>query len=107
MVQSCKIDFCKYCVFSKQHKIRSNMSTHKSKRVLDYIHLDVWGPASVRSKGGAEYFVTFINGFSRKIWVYFMKNKSEVFEKFKEWKAYVEKSTGRFVKYLRSDNVGE
>src|SRR5436190_10643897 len=44
---------------------------------------------------------------TRKIWVYFMREKFEVFEKFKEWKAEVKNQTGRKIKYLRSDNGGE
>ena len=36
-----------------------------------------------------------------------MKNKSDVFETFKKWKAMVEIETGLKVKYLRSDNRGE
>ena len=106
-VKTCKLEFCKYCVFGKQHKIRIKSAVHNSKGVLDYIHSDVWGPAPARSKGGAEYFVTFIDDYSRKVWVYFLKNKSEVFSKFLLWKAQVEKSTGRQVKCLRSDNGGE
>ncbi|KAI5317980.1 hypothetical protein L3X38_037687 [Prunus dulcis] len=42
-----------------------------------------------------------------KVWVYFMKQKSEVFAKFKEWKTEIENQTGRKIKYLRSDNGGE
>ncbi|KAK3013045.1 hypothetical protein RJ639_008246 [Escallonia herrerae] len=42
--------------------------------------------------------------FSRKVWVYFMKHKSEVFNVFKQWKARVENQTGKKLKYFRSDN---
>ncbi|KAL0355727.1 UNVERIFIED_CONTAM: hypothetical protein Sradi_4019600 [Sesamum radiatum] len=42
-----------------------------------------------------------------KVWVYFVKQKSEVFAKFKLWKAEVENHTGRKIKYLRSDNGTE
>jgi len=41
--------------------------------------------------GGACYYVTFIDDFSQKVWVYFLKQKSEAFQKFKEWKATMEK----------------
>jgi hypothetical protein len=43
------------------------------------------------SLGGARYFVTYINDFSRKVWVYLLKSKGECLEKFKEFKALVEK----------------
>jgi hypothetical protein len=46
----------------------------------------------------------FIDDFSRKVWVYFMWNKSETFAKFKLWKAEVENQTGRKIKCLRLDN---
>ena len=59
------------------------------------------------SVGGVRYYVTFIDDHSRKLWVYFLKQKSEVFQKFKEWKAMVENQKGRKVKVLRSDNGGE
>ena len=36
-----------------------------------------------------------------------MKNKGEVFEKFRKWKALVEKSSEKKVKVLRCDNGGE
>ncbi|GKD95841.1 retrovirus-related pol polyprotein from transposon TNT 1-94 [Tanacetum coccineum] len=44
---------------------------------------------------------------SRKVWVYFLKNKSKVFNTFKKWKAAVENETNHRVKCLKSDNGGE
>ena len=46
--------------------------------------------------------MSFIDDYSRKIWVYFLKNKSEAFTKFKIWKAEVENQTGRKIKCLRT-----
>ena len=54
------------------------------------IHNDVFGPIPVPSLGGSLYYVSFINDFSRNTWLYFLKKKSEVFSKFKEYKALVE-----------------
>ncbi|KAK4382511.1 Retrovirus-related Pol polyprotein from transposon TNT 1-94 [Sesamum angolense] len=56
------------------------------------------------SLDGSMYYVTFTDNFSRKVWVYFLKQKSEVFTKFKLWKVEVENQTGRTIKYLRSNN---
>ncbi|CAL2238507.1 unnamed protein product [Prunus armeniaca] len=107
-VSSCKLDFCEYCVLGKQRKVSftSSSADNRSKEQLSYIHSDVWGPAPTKSNGGARYFVTFMDDFSRKVWVYFMKQKSKVFAKFKEWKTETENQTGRKIKYLRSDNGG-
>ncbi|KAE8658140.1 Retrovirus-related Pol polyprotein from transposon TNT 1-94 [Hibiscus syriacus] len=106
-VKSCKLDFCKYCVLGKQTKVRFKTAKHTTQGILDYVHSDVWGPSTTSSLGGSRYYVTFIDDFSRKVWVYFLKQKYEVFEKFKLWKAEVENQTGRKIKCLRYDNGTE
>ncbi|KHN28513.1 Retrovirus-related Pol polyprotein from transposon TNT 1-94, partial [Glycine soja] len=42
-----------------------------------------------------------------KTWVYFLKQKSEAFVAFKNFKALVEKESGYVIKALRSDRGGE
>jgi transposase InsO family protein len=54
-----------------------------------------------------RYYVIFVDDFSRKCWIFFMQKKDQTFSKFCEFKALVEKDTGRKVKALRSDNGGE
>ncbi|CAN4121548.1 unnamed protein product [Withania somnifera] len=51
--------------------------------------------------------ITFIDDYSRYVWVYFLKDKSEAFEKFKEFKDMVERELGKKIKCLRIDNGGE
>jgi transposase InsO family protein len=51
--------------------------------------------------------VTFINDYSRKVWVYLLKIKADVFNNFKQFRALVEKRTDRSIKCLRTDNGGE
>ena len=51
---------------------------------LEMVHTDVWGPSPVSSLGGFRFYVTFIDDVSRKVWVYFLKHKSDVFETFKK-----------------------
>jgi transposase InsO family protein len=53
------------------------------------------------------YYVSFIDDFSRNTWIYFLKKKYEVFDKFKEFKALVENQTEKIIKVLRTDNGGE
>ena len=61
----------------------------------------------ISSLSGYVYYVSFIDDFSRKTWIYFMKNKDEVFSKFKEFKALIENHTENKIKTFRSDNGGE
>jgi transposase InsO family protein len=49
----------------------------------------------------------FIDDYSRKTWVYFLKSKYEVFNKFKEFKALIENIFEKRIKIVRSDNGGE
>eukprot|EP00253_Pinus_taeda_P033003 PITA_33003 len=105
-LKSGKLDFCKHCLFGKQSKQKFKTGKHTSKGILDYIHSDVWGPAPTTSSSGSSYFVSFIVDFSRKVWVYMLKRKSDVFSVFKQFKAFVEKNTGRTIKCLRTDNGG-
>ena len=59
------------------------------------------------SLGGKHYYVTFVDDFSRRVWVYTMKTKDEVLDIFLTWKKMAENQTGRKIKCLRTDNGGE
>ena len=48
--------------------------------------------------------LTFIDDFSKKVWAFFLKQKSDVFSAFKSWKIMIEKQTRKQIKYLRIDN---
>ena len=85
------------------------MKTRKENKIekLELVHTDVWRIAQVYSLGGSYYYVTFIDDATRKVWVYFLRQKSNVFQTFKKWKCLVENETSRKLKFLRSDNGGE
>ena len=105
--KTCKLDFCEQCVMGKQTRVKFGTTIHNTEGILDYIHTDVWGPTKTASLGGKHYFVTFVDDFSRRVWVYSLKSKDEVFETFLIWKKMVEKQTRRKIKVLRSDNGTE
>ena len=98
---------CEACQLGKQSKNAFPHDKHVSRNVLDVVLSDVWGPAKTTSMGGCRYYVTFIDDHTRKVWVYLMKEKSEVFTHFQSFMAMVEKQTGKYVKCLRSDGGGE
>ncbi|KAE8695859.1 U-box domain-containing protein 31 [Hibiscus syriacus] len=102
------VGLCEDCIFGKQKKVSFTKigKTPKVER-LELVHTDVSGPSPVPSLAGSLYYVTFIYDSTRKVWVYFLKKKSEVFDTFRKWKAMVENETGLKVKRLRSDNGGE
>ena len=51
--------------------------------------------------------MTFIDDANRKVWTYFLKQKSNVFDAFKKWLAQVENETSLKIKCLKSENKGE
>ena len=101
-------EFCESCVLGKQKRV-TFVKTGKTPKAqkLELVHSDVYGPTPVSSLGGKNYYVTFIDDSTRKVWVYFLKNKSDVFDTFKIWKSAVENETDLKVKCLKSDNGGE
>ena len=62
---------------------------------------------SIQARGGYEYFITFIDDYSRFGYVYLMKWKSKAFEKFKEFRVEVENQLGKHIKAIRPDHGGE
>lgn len=99
---------CEGCLLGKHsRKSFPEEASTRAKKPLELVHSDVCGPINPSSLGKSNYFVLFIDDFSRKTWVYFLKQKLEVFETFKKFKALVEKESGYSIKALRSDRGGE
>ena len=106
--KAAKLSFCEGCVEGKMHrKPFKPVGEIRSTRRLQLVHSDVCGPMSTQSVGGRRYFVTFIDDFSRCCSVYFLRHKSEVFEKFKEFEAITTSGCGERFGTLRTDNGGE
>ncbi|GKE02786.1 gag-pol polyprotein [Tanacetum coccineum] len=85
------------------HRLKFKTSNSRSVYVLELVHSDMW-KAPILSQGGAKYFVSFIDDYSSRCWVYPIKKKSDVFEVFKVYKAWVELDSGKKIKCLRTDN---
>ncbi|KAK4400188.1 Retrovirus-related Pol polyprotein from transposon TNT 1-94 [Sesamum angolense] len=89
---------CEACLQGKQHKKPFPSGTSwRAKAVLELIHTDVCGPMRTPSHEQNRYFILFIDDYSRMTWVYFMREKSEVFKVFKKFKN-LEKQSGRSIK---------
>ncbi|MCO5551146.1 hypothetical protein L7F22_004643 [Adiantum nelumboides] len=86
------------------------VSKHRSNKrdtQLALVHRDLCGPMSNLSLEGAAYFITLIDDYSRKVWVYFLKHKDEAFNVFKTFVTHVENQSGKKLKCLRTDNGRE
>ena len=104
--------FCEGCVMGKQHRCPyrkgiSYRATEPFELMMCVDHSDVCGPMSESSIGGSRYYVTFIDDSTRDTFVYFLKNKSQVLEKFKDFHSYATNASGKGVKTTHTDNGGE
>lgn len=99
---------CEECCKAKQtRKEFKHGLPMRSKDKLELIHSNVCGQFEVMSNGGNYYFLTFIDEFTRNIWIYLIERKSEVFTQFKRFKLHVEKQSGCKLKKLRTGGGGE
>ena len=106
--KSSNMSFCEACVQGKIHRQPfKSVGEIRSKRKLQLVHSDVFGPIQPEAEGGYRYFVTFIDDYSRCCKVYFLKHKSEVLEKFKMFEAVFTNECGEKIGKLRTDNGGE
>jgi hypothetical protein len=105
---SCRDGVCAGCVIDKHHRYSfDKCASWYTLGPLQLVHSDLCGPLSSPSFSGCKYFLTFIDGFSRHTWVYFLKLKSKVFDKFLAYKALVEMQSRHQIQRLRTDNGGE
>jgi len=84
--------------------VKFGVGVHKSSRPFEYVHSNLWGPSSVKTHGGGSYLMSIIDDYSRRVWVYILKNKSDAFGKFKEWHTLIENQIETKLKVLRTNN---
>ena len=99
---------CESCQLGKHS--RSSFPCSVSQRALSpfaLVHSDIWGPSRVKSTLGFQYFVTFIDDYSRCTWLYLMKNRSELFFIFQSFFHEIKTQFGVSIRNLWSDNGRE
>lgn len=95
---------CEPCIFAKAKKLPYGVGVHNSKAPLEYIHSDLWGLSQVETKGGGKHFISIVDDYSRRVWVSILREKSQAFDKFREWCVKSENEKRVALKCLRTDN---
>ena len=99
---------CRTCMEGKmsesKHKAKTIIS---SRRILELLHVDLFGPTPVDSLGAKKYCLVIVDDFSRYTWVYFFKTKDETQQCFIEFSNYVQRKYELKIKVIRSDNGSE
>ncbi|KAK1419234.1 hypothetical protein QVD17_28397 [Tagetes erecta] len=99
---------CDACLVGKQTRQPfPKTASFRATRPLELIHGDLCGPISPCTLTGNRYIFVLIDDFSRFMWTYFLKEKSEAFEAFKKFKVMVEVETNVKIKTFRTDRGGE
>ena len=91
---------CKPCLMGKMTKTSFSGTMEQATDLLEIIHIDVCGPMSVKARGEYRYFLTFTDDLRRYGYIYLMKHKSEIVEKFKEFQSEVENHHNKKIKVL-------
>lgn len=107
MYEDSQIESCEDCIKGKMHKFPFEKSNSKSTKVCELVHMDVCGPMEVCSLGQSRFFLLIKDDYSGYRYVYFLKNKYEVYEKIKKFLDMAEKETGNKIKIVRTDNGKE
>ena len=85
-VKQAKLNRCVHCLAGKQKIV--SFKSHPPSRNLDLLKLvcsDLCSPFKVKSHGGAVYFVTFIDDYSRNLWVFSLNSKNQVLDVIKNF----------------------
>jgi len=98
---------CEICHKAKQTRKHFPLSEHKSTRLGDLIHLDVWGPSRVPTLDGFKLFLKIVDDFTRATWIYLLHSKTEVFTRFSGFSKMLNNQFNVSIKVIRFDNGTE
>ena len=98
---------CKSCQFGKKTRTNFPEKEGSASRPLELVHTDICGPSRTKSPRGEEYFILFIDNFSRMVWIGLLKHKDEAFEKIQIVQSLGRNESDHKIKCLRSDRGGE
>lgn len=97
---------CEPCLAGKMHANPFPSSDSRTTELLELVHSDVFY-VGTQSFGGYNYWAIFLDDCSRMKVAVPIKNKSDTFAAFKDFKAYAENKTGKKIKRFRDDKGGE
>ena len=102
LAESNKESVCDACQQAKSYQLRYPRSSSVSSHPLELIFSDVWGPAP-SFVGGNKYYVSFIDNYSKFTWVYLLKFKYDVFQRFHEFQNLVERLFDQKIVSMQTD----
>ncbi|RVW77227.1 Retrovirus-related Pol polyprotein from transposon TNT 1-94 [Vitis vinifera] len=99
---------CESCQLGKHTRVSfPKRLNNRAKSPFELVHTDVWGPCQTTSTLGFQYFVTFIDDYSRCTWLFLMKNRAELFSIFQKFFVEIQTEFNVSIQVLRSNNARE
>ncbi|GJT49603.1 putative ribonuclease H-like domain-containing protein [Tanacetum coccineum] len=99
---------CVACQKGKQHKASCKAKSVSSiSHSLQLLHMDLFGPTSIRSLNHKTYCLVITDDFSRFSWVFFLRTKDETSGILKDFIRQIENQLNQKVKTIRCDNGTE
>ena len=99
-------DICVNCIKGKQTNIK-RLGANRTLNVLELIHINICGSFPTASWNGQQYFITFMDDYSRYNYLYLIHEKSQSLDVFKNYQVEVENQLGKRIKCVRSDRGDE
>ncbi len=97
------LDTCEPCLMGRMTEISFSGTMKRVSDLLEIIHADVCDPMRIKACGGYRYFLIFTDDLSRYGYIYLMKQKSETFERFKNFRVKIKNHHNKKIMFLRSD----
>ncbi|GJR75218.1 ribonuclease H-like domain-containing protein [Tanacetum coccineum] len=94
---------CHACQLGKHTRLPFYSSESNVGSVFDIIHSDLW-TSPISSESGIKYYAIFLDHFSHYVWVYPLLHKSDLFDTFVTFRAYVNKQFNVDIKALQCDH---
>lgn len=94
---------CSACLHEKYTRFHYKVKEYSSETALDIVHTDLCGPMRNKGLNGERYFILFVDDFTRRTCIIYLKCKTEALEYFKKYRRMAENDCGRRIKVLRSD----
>ena len=109
LFSKCKpLDFqCETCILEKSHRVPYLPISSRKFVHFSLVHSDIWGPAPITTTSGFRWFIIFVDDCTRMTWLYLLKNKSEVAERFLTFHNMIKTQFSTTLQVFRSDNGGE
>lgn len=99
--------FCDVCFLSKQHRQPFTKSAIYYIRIIELLHMDLWGPFKWVFLRGAYYILINVDNYSRSIWTYLLPNKVVIASIIINFIGMIENQFQSKVQKIRTDNGGK